>query len=86
MAKKIKGKTNKKANKKTKPQIKRFPRWRAVPLKGSFMVMAILGFFLSYFYVYPVSFSFGLVCMFIFVIMFIASLISMTKAPGKTLR
>ncbi len=62
-------------------RIKKVSKWHAVPLKGSFMVTAILGFLLSYFYVYPVSFNFGLACMFFFIIMFIASLVSMTKAP-----
>ena len=52
-----------------------------VPLKGSFMVTAILGFFLSYYYVYSVSMKFGIACMLIFVLMFIASIVSMTKAP-----
>lgn len=90
MAKKIKRKINKKtrkkANKKVKPQIKKVSRWHAVPLKGSFMVTAILGFLLSYFYVYPVSFNLGIASMIIFTLMFIASLISMTQAPVKTLR
>ena len=62
-------------------KIKKVPKWHAVPLKGSFMVTAILGFLISYFYVYPVSYSFGLVCMFFFILMFVASLVSMTKAP-----
>jgi len=64
-----------------KKSIKRIPRWHAAPLKGSFLVTSILGFFLSYYYVYPVSNKFGFACMLIFVIMFIASLVSMTKAP-----
>jgi len=55
--------------------------WQAVPLKGSFMVTAILGFFLSYYYVYPVSYDFGIACMILFTLMFIAALVSMAKAP-----
>ena len=62
-------------------KIKRFPKWRAVPLKGSFMVTAIIGFLLSYYYIYPVSYNMGIACLFFFAIMFIASLVSMTKAP-----
>lgn len=64
-----------------KRKIRKPLKWKAVPLKGSFMVTAILGFFISYYYVYSVSLGFGVVCMFIFTLMFIASLISMTKAP-----
>lgn len=55
--------------------------WHAVPLKGSFMVTAILGFFISYYYVYPVSINMGIACIIIFVLMFLASVVSMTKAP-----
>lgn len=56
-------------------------RWHAAPLKGSFMVTAMLGFLISAYYVFPQSVNFGLAFMFIFTAMFIASLISMTKAP-----
>lgn len=70
--------------KKAKKEIKKVSKWHAVPLKGSFMVTAILGFLLSYYYIYSISFNFGLACMLFFAIMFIASLVSMTKAPLKT--
>lgn len=66
------------------PKIKKASQWHVVPLKGSFMVTAILGFILSYYYVYPISLSFGIVCLFFFTLMFIASIISMTKAPLMT--
>lgn len=56
-------------------------RWHAAPLKGSFMVTAMLGFLISAYYVYPQSFNLGITFMIIFTAMFIASLISMTKAP-----
>ena len=56
-------------------------KWHAVPLKGSFMVTAILGFLISYYYVYSVSLNFGVVCLLFFTLMFIASIVSMTKAP-----
>jgi len=56
-------------------------KWHAAPLKGSFMVTSILGFLISVYWVYPQSFNFGVAFMFIFAAMFIASLISMTKAP-----
>lgn len=58
-------------------------KWQAVPLKGSFMVTAILGFFISAYWVYPQSFNFGIAFMLVFVAMFIASLVSVTKAPIK---
>ena len=56
-------------------------RWHAAPLKGSFMVTAMLGFLSSAYWVYPQSFNYGFTFMLIFAAMFVASLISMTKAP-----
>ena len=55
--------------------------WHAVPLKGSFMATAMLGFLISAYWVYPQSINYGLTFMIIFVLMFIASFISLTKAP-----
>ena len=75
MAKKKSVKRN--ASKSIKPDKK----WHAVPLKGSFMATAILGFLISAYWVYPQSLSYGVTFMIIFGAMFIASLISMTKAP-----
>jgi len=60
---------------------KKVSHWHAVPLKGSFMVTAILGFLLAYYYVFPVSYNFGLASLIIFAAMFVAALISMTHAP-----
>jgi len=61
---------------------KRLPgKWHAVPLKGSFMITAMLGFLISAYWVYPQSFNYGLTFMIIFALMFIAALVSMTKAP-----
>lgn len=46
------------------------------------MLIAILGFFISAYVVYTeISRNFGLAFMLVFVLMFIASLISMSKAP-----
>jgi hypothetical protein len=56
-------------------------RWRASPLKGSFMVLSIVGFLVTAYLVYPRSFNYGVTFMIIFAAMFIASLISMSKAP-----
>ncbi len=57
------------------------PHWQAAPLKGSFMVTAILGFLITAYWVYPQSVNYGIAFMVVFGAMFIASLISMTKAP-----
>ena len=58
-----------------------FARWHAVPLKGSFMATAMLGFFISAYWVYPKNFNYGIAFMIIFASMFTASVISMTEAP-----
>ncbi len=55
------------------------PRWHAVPLKGSFMVLSILGFLISAYLVEEISYKISF--MLIFAGMFAASIISMTKAP-----
>jgi predicted membrane protein len=55
--------------------------WKAAPLKGSFMVFGMLGFLISAYLVYTRSQSYGIAFMLIFALMFIASLISMSKAP-----
>jgi len=59
---------------------KRIKRWRAVPLNSSFMATAMLGFLISGYWVFPQSKNYGLAFMFVFGAMFVASLISMTKA------
>ena len=59
---------------KTVPQ-----KWHAVPLKGSFMVMSMFGFIITFFLIKDTNFRFAF--MLVFIAMFIASLISMTKAP-----
>lgn len=56
-------------------------KWHAVPLKGSFMVTAILGFVISAYWVYPQHYNYGVAFMLVFGAMFIASIVSMTKAP-----
>ncbi|MFP4424322.1 MAG: hypothetical protein ACLFP2_03750 [Candidatus Woesearchaeota archaeon] len=50
------------------------------PLKGSFMIMSIIGLVISFNVIntYP---SWGFAFMIVFTLMFIASLISMTYAP-----
>jgi hypothetical protein len=66
---------------KSKKVSKGLSRWHAVPLKGSFMATAMLGFLISAFWVYPQSLNYGLSFMIVFALMFIASFISLTKAP-----
>lgn len=56
--------------------------WHPTPLKGSFMVLAILGFLVTAYIIYPIlNINYSIAFMIIFAAMFIASLISMTKAP-----
>lgn len=64
-----------------KPQIKPSLKWHAAPLKGSFMATAMLGFLISAYWVYPQSFQYGIAFMVVFAVMFLASMVSMTKAP-----
>jgi len=53
-------------------------QYRVAALPGSFMMSSILGFLISAIWVWPTSQSFGFAFMTVFVIMFIASIISMT--------
>jgi len=45
------------------------------------MLASIIGFFISTYWLYPKSVNYGITFMILFTAMFIASLISMTKAP-----
>jgi len=70
------------ARKKVRRSVKKAPqKWHAVPLKGSFMVLSIMGFLITAYLVYPKSTNYGFAFMIVFIAMFIASMISMTKAP-----
>ncbi len=51
------------------------------PLSAGFMVTAMLGFLLTVLFVYPASASWGFAFALIFVLMFVASFISMGNAP-----
>ena len=53
-------------------------------LPTGFMLMSIIGFFISIFAVYPVSKSYGFAFTLVFVIMFVSSIISMTRAEVET--
>lgn len=76
-----KRKSRKSSGKRKSVPPQKVERWHAVPLKGSFMVTSIIGFLISAYLIYPQSFNFGLAFMLVFAAMFVASLISMTKAP-----
>lgn len=52
-----------------------------VPLSGAFMATSIVGFLISVFYVYPRNQPWGFTFTLFFVIMLVASLVSMTYAP-----
>jgi len=52
-----------------------------VPLRSSFMVTSIVGFFVSIYFVMSLSKTWGFTFTLFFVMMFAASLISMTYAP-----
>lgn len=56
---------------------------KTIPLSSSFMVTAIIGFIISWIYVYPRSPSWGFTFMLFFMIMIIAALISMTNVSLK---
>ncbi len=52
-----------------------------VPLSAGFMLTSILGGIISALYIYPLSAPFGFTFFLFFVLMFVASMISMTYAP-----
>ncbi len=54
---------------------------KVAPLKGSFMVTAIVGFLISAVWVFPKNKSWGFAFLVFFAAMFIASIISMTYSP-----
>ncbi len=56
-------------------------KFEFAPLKGSFMIISIIGFVISAIWIYRASPSLGFSFALIFVLMFIASLISMTYGP-----
>jgi hypothetical protein len=57
-----------------------FPqKWHAGPVKGSFMVMSMVGFLVSLYLVENINYKTAFIL--VFIAMFIASIISMTHAP-----
>jgi disulfide bond formation protein DsbB len=57
--------------------------WKVAPLKSTFMLAAMLGFMITIIYTSygRISQDWGFALGFVFALMFIASLISMTQAP-----
>jgi len=56
-------------------------KWVPKPSPSSFMVLAIVGFLVTAYLILPMSVDFAIALMVIFVAMFIAAIISTTKAP-----
>ncbi|MAH33192.1 hypothetical protein CL615_02260 [archaeon] len=55
------------------------------PLTGGFMVTSMVGFLISAIYVFPRSRTWGFTFSIFFVLMFVASLISMTYGPDEAM-
>ncbi|MCM2325837.1 MAG: hypothetical protein NDI94_05210 [Candidatus Woesearchaeota archaeon] len=55
-------------------------KFKFAPLNGAFMASSMLGILISLMYVYPKSFDWGITFAFIFVMMFVAAVISMSVA------
>ncbi len=56
-------------------------KWVPKPSPGSFMILAIVGFLITAYLLLPISTDFAIALMIVFAAMFIAALISTTKAP-----
>ena len=54
-----------------------------VPLKASFMAVSIIGFLVSVIYIADYSVNWAFAMGLVFVLMFIASIVSMEKAPAN---
>ena len=83
MARKAKTKHSKRSANSTQKRAVLTRPWYAVPLTSSFMATSIIGFLVTAYFIYPMSTNFGLAFMLVFTAMFIASLISMTKASVR---
>ena len=55
------------------------------PLKGGYMITSIVGFMVSAVYVFPRSQAWGFTFTIFFMLMFVASLISMTYGPDEAM-
>ena len=54
--------------------------WKAKPISSGFFLTSIIGILVSLYVVYPVSVRYGFLLMLVSVLMFIAAMVSMTKA------
>lgn len=60
--------------------------WKPAPLNSSFLAAGMLGFLISVFYVSQFSMNYGAAFAFLFLLMIIASFVSMLKAnPNEQL-
>ena len=55
--------------------------YKVAPLSGGFMIVSILGLIFSSIVIFPSNKTWGFTFMLFFILMFIASLISMTYSP-----
>jgi len=55
--------------------------FKPAPLSSGYMLASMLGFLISVVVIVPISMQWGITLAFIFALMFIASVISMTYAP-----
>ena len=55
------------------------------PLKGGYMITSIIGFIISAIYVFPRNSTWGLTFAIFFMLMFVASMISMTYGPDEAM-
>ncbi len=61
--------------------------WRPAPLNSSFLVTGMLGFLISIFWITKFSMNYGIAFALVFLLMVIASFVSMLKAnPEEQLR
>tara|TARA_Y100000310_G_C20579472_1_gene762225 strand:+ start:518 stop:781 length:264 start_codon:yes stop_codon:yes gene_type:complete len=82
MAKKVRSVKKRTVKKRpVKKVLKKAPKWHAVHLKGSFMLMAIVGFLVTAYLIFPENTTWGMAFLLVFGAMFVASIISMTKEP-----
>ena len=54
--------------------------WKAKPISSGFFLTSIIGILVSLYVVYPVSVRYGFLLMLVSILMFIAAMVSMTKA------
>lgn len=60
-------------------------RPKIAPLPSAFMLISIVGFLITAFYIAPKEATWGMTFLIFFATMFIAAFVSMTKAPVEAL-